>query len=80
MAVGNNSFSKPCEVAQQAFIVRLYECEGSWTSSSITFNLNVIKIEETNMLEETKQELSTDDMKNLTFRPFEIKTLKIYYS
>ena len=71
---------KPCEVEQQAFIVRLYECEGSWTSSGITFNLNVIKIEETNMLEETKQELSTDDMKNLTFRPFEIKTLKIYYS
>jgi len=71
---------KPCEQEQQAFIVRLYECEGSWTSTNITFNLDLNKIEETNMLEETKKELTTDDMINLTFRPFEIKTLKIYYS
>ena len=70
---------KPCEQEQKAFIARLYECEGSWVSSNIAFNLCVIKIEETNMLEETKRELTSDGMLNLTFRPFEIKTLKVYY-
>ena len=70
---------KPCELEQKAFIARLYECEGSWISSKIRFDLDVIKIEETNMLEETKKELSAEDMMSLIFNPFEIKTIKIYY-
>ena len=71
---------KPCEKEQPAFIVRLYECEGSLTDSEIIFHLDMMKVEETNMLEETIRDLTADELKNLTFRPFEIKTLKVYYS
>ena len=66
---------KPCEDAQNAFIVRLYEAEGTRTNTVLNFP-NAVKCETTNMLEETIDVL--EDM-NVTFRPFEIKTIKVYY-
>ncbi len=66
---------KPCEDTQKAFIVRLYEAEGSRTNAVLSFP-GAIKCEITNMLEETICDLK--DM-NVTFRPFEIKTVKVYY-
>ena len=66
---------KPCEDAQNAFIVRLYEAEGTRTNTILNFP-NAVKCETTNMLEETIDAL--EDM-NVIFRPFEIKTIKVYY-
>lgn len=66
---------KPCEDTQKAFIVRMYEAEGTRTNAVLSFP-GAAKCEITNMLEETVEELS--DM-NVTFRPFEIKTIKVYY-
>lgn len=66
---------KPCEDAENAYIVRLYEAEGTRTNAKLTFD-GAKKCEITNMLEETVGELN--DM-NITFRPFEIKTVKVYY-
>lgn len=69
---------KPCEDAENAFIVRVYEAEGAYTKTSISFFDGVKKVTETNMLEEEIGELDAKDVK-LTFRPFEIKTLKVYF-
>ncbi len=67
---------KPCEDNEKAFIARLYETEGSHTNCNIKFFEGAKKIEITNMLEEVESELSGN---SLSFRPFEIKTLKISY-
>ncbi len=66
---------KPCEDAQNAYIVRMYEAEGTRTNAALSFP-GAAKCEITNMLEETQSELH--DM-NVIFRPFEIKTVKVYY-
>lgn len=66
---------KPCEDAENAYIVRLYEAEGTRTNAALSFP-GAKKCEITNMLEETECELT--DM-NVSFRPFEIKTVKVYY-
>lgn len=70
---------KPCHNATTAFIARFYECEGNRTRTCIRFNFSIRKIEETNMLEEPFRELCTDELSDIEFRPFEIKTFKIYY-
>ncbi len=67
---------KPCEDCEKAFILRAYEAEGAYTNAKLSLFDGAKKAEETNMLEEVKAELSSLD---LTFRPFEIKTLKITY-
>ena len=67
---------KPCEDNEKAFIVRLYEAEGTYTTCPVKFFDGAKKIEITNMLEEVEGELEGE---SLEFRPFEIKTLKICY-
>ena len=67
---------KPCEDNEKAFIARLYEAEGTFTNSNVKIFEGAKKIEETNMLEEVQSELKSTE---LSFRPFEIKTLKISY-
>ena len=67
---------KPCEDCEKAFIARLYETEGTYTNCSVELFEGAKKVEITNMLEETESELIGNE---LNFRPFEIKTLKIYY-
>ncbi len=70
---------KPCEDAERAFIARLYECEGGFIHTPIVFFDGAKSAQLTDMLEEPLGQ--TLDVKNctLTFRPFEIKTVKIYY-
>lgn len=69
---------KPCEDAENAFIVRVYEAEGAYTKTKMSFFEGAKKVSVTNMLEEEIEELCVNDVK-LTFRPFEIKTLKVSY-
>ncbi len=67
---------KPCEDNEKAFIVRLYEAEGTYTTCPVSFFDGAKKVEITNMLEEVE---SAFEGESLEFRPFEIKTLKISY-
>ena len=67
---------KPCEDNEKAFIARLYETEGSYTNCAIKFFDGAKKVENTNMLEEVQ---SVAEGNEFSFKPFEIKTLKISY-
>ncbi|MEE1011735.1 MAG: glycoside hydrolase family 38 C-terminal domain-containing protein, partial [Acutalibacteraceae bacterium] len=67
---------KPCEDGEKAFIARLYEAEGTYTCCPVEFFAGAKKVEITNMLEEVQGELTANE---LSFKPFEIKTLKISY-
>ncbi len=67
---------KPCEDNEKAFIARLYETEGTYTICPVKLFDGAKKVEITNMLEEVE---SLVDGNELTFKPFEIKTLKISY-
>lgn len=70
---------KPCEDAEKAFIVRVYEAEGAYTKTAVEFSDSMKKVTLTNMLEEEIEEIGTDKKTELIFKPFEIKTLKVYY-
>jgi alpha-mannosidase len=69
---------KPCEDPQRAFIVRLYECEGSRTLTPVSIP-GAQEITETNLLEEGLSPPLRGDRIDLDFRPFEIKTLRVHY-
>ncbi len=69
---------KPCEDAENAFIVRVYEAEGAYTKAKMTFTDKAKKVALTNMLEE-ETEVLEGTSPVVTFRPFEIKTVKVYY-
>ncbi len=71
---------KPAEDARKAFVLRLYEAEGTQTATKLSFGVPVEQVEETNMLEETLIVLGTGPEVELTFKPFEIKTLLVNYS
>lgn len=68
---------KPCEEAQYAIIVRLYECEGTRTSAHIHTGFPLLRAETCDMMERTLEPVSLKTP--LPFAPFEIKTLKLYY-
>jgi alpha-mannosidase len=70
---------KPCEDAEKAYIVRLYEAEGTYTNATVSFAENAKHAQITNMLEEVQSDLPDGDSYALTFRPFEIKTIKVTY-
>ncbi len=60
-------------------ILRLYEAEGTHANATLKFGIPVACAAETDMLEYKKADLTvTDGVLALTFRPFEIKTVKIY--
>ena len=68
---------KPAEDDSNAFVVRLYECEGTKTKAKITAGIPVSGAELTNLLEDTDEEIPVrDGAVELSFRPFEIKTVK----
>jgi alpha-mannosidase len=81
---------KPCEDTQKAYIIRLYECEGSTTRAMLDIP-GAREIVETDLLEEpqaggggtggnrTGGGAATGSRVSLCFRPFEIKTLKVVY-
>ena len=68
---------KPCEDAEKAYILRLYEATGDYAAANLHFHHNVSHVMECNMLEEENQSI---DPASVTFRPFEIKTLKVFYA
>lgn len=68
---------KPCEDGEKAYIVRLYEAEGTRTNCEITFNGKGFA--PTNMLEEELEKTQNSNTLQTTFAPFEIKTYKVYY-
>lgn len=67
------------ESAEKAFIVRMYEAEGTYSNANIKTGFNAVKAEETNLLEEVKSVLDNANDIKLSFKPFEIKTLKFTY-
>lgn len=70
---------KPCEDNEKAIIVRLYEAEGTFTKAALSIAMNSKSVEETNMLEEPIRKLGNGGKLSLSFKPFEIKTIKIAY-
>lgn len=70
---------KPCEDGEKAYIVRMYEAEGTFTHAGVGFSDRACGIAETNMLEETVRELPLQKCCEFDFKPFEIKTVKVYY-
>ena len=70
---------KPAQDQEKAFVLRLYEAEGTYTNTKLSLFGKVKKIAVTNMLEETLETLPLSRELELCFRAFEIKTLKIYY-
>lgn len=68
---------KPCEETQKAFIVRIYEAEGTYTNATLSLPENTIKVFLTNMLEDIIQEWPD---RKVTLKPFEIKTFMVLYS
>ncbi|BFT70783.1 alpha-mannosidase [Paenibacillus sp. P36] len=70
---------KPCEDNDKAYIIRMYEAEGTYTNSTLTFANGMVKAAVTNMLEEDTENLETKNVIALSFKPFEIKTVKISY-
>lgn len=70
---------KPLEKQGRGFILRIYEAEGAADTTTLTFGFPVKGLEETNMLEETECRFEPSEQLELTFRPFEIKTLKVSY-
>ncbi len=70
---------KPAEDGSNAFVVRMYECEGTKTKTAVRFGVPVSAARATNLLEDEKEKLElTNDSLELTFGPFEIKTVKCY--
>ncbi len=70
---------KPMEDGGRAFLIRLYECEGATVHAQMRLGLDPIKVEETNLLEDVERELPRERTVRLTFRPFEIKSIKVTY-
>ena len=68
---------KPAEDGSDAFVMRLYECEGTKTVCALTPGVPVSGVVLTNILEDETEKLSlANGSVSLTFRPFEIKTVK----
>lgn len=66
---------KNAEDRENAYVIRLYECERSTTECTLTLD-NAKRAYVSNMLEEVTEELPiTDGKVTLNFRPFEIKTV-----
>ena len=57
----------------------MYEAEGSAVNANVTVLNSAKKTEITNMLEETQSVLPDAVSNVLSFKPFEIKTIKVTY-
>ena len=69
---------KPAEDGSGAFVIRMYECEGSKTRADISFGVPVSGAVLTNLLEDEIESVPVNDNTvSLSFGPFEIKTLKV---
>ncbi len=70
---------KPCEDADSAYILRLYEATGAYSKATLSLNHEVRAMALTDMLEEVREELPSGKEVALTFKPFEIKTVRVAY-
>ncbi|MDE6723429.1 MAG: alpha-mannosidase, partial [Eubacterium sp.] len=70
---------KPCENEEKTYIIRAYEAEGTQTNCEIKLCEEIKSTELTNMLEASITNKQNSNKLNLTFKPFEIKTIKAYY-
>lgn len=71
---------KPAQDESGNTIIRLYECSNSMTKCILECGKEVKKAYLTNMLEEEQQELPIIDNKvPLTFKGFEVLTVKLYF-
>jgi alpha-mannosidase len=70
---------KPLEEKEKAFILRMYEAEGTYTNATLVLPDWIKGIAITNMLEEQEEVLSLSREVELNFSAFEIKTIKINY-
>ena len=69
---------KPAELIDNAYVLRLYECERNTSKATVKLSRPCKKAWSTNMLEDKKEELAViDNTIDLTFKPFEIKTILI---
>jgi alpha-mannosidase len=69
---------KLAEDGSDDIILRLYECKRNLTNCTLTTSLHISKAVQTDMLERFQNELPEENGKiQLTFRPFEIKTLRL---
>jgi alpha-mannosidase len=69
---------KPAEDGSGEIIVRLYEAMRTATRCALHYSLPVSAVYETDMLETLKKELAINiGYVPLSFRPFEIKTLRM---
>ncbi|MBQ6716057.1 MAG: alpha-mannosidase, partial [Clostridia bacterium] len=67
---------KPMEDKENAYILRLYDATGDYSKAKLSFGHELKKLTECNMLEE---EIAPVEENMLTFKPFEIKTVKVEY-
>lgn len=73
---------KLCEYDDKAIIIRCFHPYNQYSVTTLTVNSPFVKIEETNLKEESiqaKDIIKTNQIR-LEFHPFEIKTIKIQYA
>lgn len=70
---------KPCEDGGRAYIARLYDAEGTTTLATLRFAKPPKAVTVTNMLEEDEEALDSAERYSLSFRPFQIRTIKVEY-
>jgi alpha-mannosidase len=70
---------KPLEENEKAFILRLYEAEGTYTTAKLSFTDMIKGLAVTNMLEEVENKIELQQEIELNFKAFEIITLKVNY-
>ena len=69
---------KPAEDGSNAFVLRMYECEGARANACVKLGVPVKSAVLTNLLEDEKEALPlSNGSLALSFTPFEIKTVKL---
>ncbi len=70
---------KPLEDSERAYLLRIYEAEGTRTAVTLEFSTAVRAVSITNMLEEEQESLGGGVEIPIVFEAFEIKSIKISY-
>ena len=64
---------------EECLIVRMHECQGGRSSVTLTSDYPVKRFVPCNLLEHDTGEAVEENRLSLVFRPFEIKTYKMYF-
>ena len=70
---------KPLEDEERGYLLRIYEAEGARTNAKVELSHEVKSVYLTNMLEEEQEALKGGKEFDITFAPFEIKSIKVTY-